>query len=164
MDYLASIWAIAGIVLIGVEFLIPGFVVFFFGAGALVTALLTALIPGLRADLAAQILVWIGSSGLSLFALRRYLKPIFSGLKNRGSVEELIGKSAEVIESIEPGRPGRVRVDGTSWKAVSYGDSFAAGEMVEIVRNDSLTLEVTKSYIEEVARLSVEARRDTEPD
>ena len=164
MDHVASIWAIAGIVLIGIEFLLPGFVVFFFGAGALLTALLTAVLPGLRTDLGAQILVWAGSSGLSLVLLRRYLQPIFSGLRNRGSADELLGQSAEVIEPIVPGRPGRVRIHGTTWRAISHGDAFAVGDMVDIVRNDSLTLEVTGSVMEEVARLTDPDRRDEEPE
>ena len=151
MDY--TFWAIAGMVLIGVEFLLPGFVVVFFGVGALATALLTAVLPALRTDLAAQVLIWAGSSGLSLLALRRYLKPIFVGFRNRGGAEDLHGNSAEVVEPIEPGRPGRVRVHGTTWKATSHADSFLVGDIVDIVRNDSLTLEVTRSVMEEVSRL-----------
>ena len=65
------------------------------------TALATAMIPGLRDDLATQILIWIGSSGCSLFVLRRYLKKIFSGIRDRGSIAELSGRPAEVTEPIE---------------------------------------------------------------
>ena len=41
------IWAILGLLLILVEFFVPQFVIFFFGVGALVTAAVTALVPGL---------------------------------------------------------------------------------------------------------------------
>lgn len=159
MGFLPSIWAIAGIILIGIEFLFPGLVAIFLGVGALVTALIISMIPGLREDLATQILIWIGSSGFPLFVLRRSLKKIFSGIRYRGSVAELSGRSAEVTEPIKLGRPGRVRIDGTSWKAVSSGDSFVAGDVVEIVRKDNITLEVTKSYVGEEDLLTDISRR-----
>ena len=163
MGYVASIWAIAGIVPIG-RVPAPRVRRVLLRCRRVADALLTAVFLGLRTDLGAQILVWAGSSGLSLVLLRRYLQPIFSGLRNRGSADELLGQSAEVIEPIVPGRPGRVRIHGTTWRAISHGDAFAVGDMVDIVRNDSLTLEVTGSVMEEVARLTDPDRRDEEPE
>ena len=40
------IWAILGLLLILLEFFVPQFVIFFFGVGALLTAAITALVPG----------------------------------------------------------------------------------------------------------------------
>lgn len=147
-------WAIAGIVLIGVELLFSGLVAFFFGVGALITALMVALLGGLRGNFATQILLWVGASGLSLFVLRPYLRKILKGLRNSGGAEKVSGRSVEVIERITTGRPGRVRIDGTSWRAVSWSGCFEVNDIVEIVREENLTVEVTKSYVEEAIRLT----------
>ena len=56
MSYLPYFWVLLGLLLMGAEFLIPGFVIFFFGAGALVTGALTALVSGLKSSLVLQIL------------------------------------------------------------------------------------------------------------
>ena len=71
-------WAIAGVILIISEFFIPGFVIFFFGAGALLNALLTVVIQALRSNIPVQVLIWLGFSGLSLFTLRKYFSKIFT--------------------------------------------------------------------------------------
>ncbi|HUV08829.1 MAG TPA: hypothetical protein VMX75_13935 [Spirochaetia bacterium] len=48
MDSLPFIWSVAGILMMISETFIPGFVIFFFGLGALANGLLTAVFPGLR--------------------------------------------------------------------------------------------------------------------
>ena len=159
MDLFPSIWAIAGIVLIGIELLFSGLIAFFFGVGALTTSLMVALFGGLRGNFAIQILIWIGASVLSLFVLRRYLRKMLAGLKNRGNTGKVSGRSVEVVERIAPGRPGRVRIDGTSWRAVSWSGCFEVNDIVEVVREENLTVEVAKSYVEEAIQLTNSSQR-----
>ena len=59
-------WAILGLLLVLAEFVVPQFVVFFFGIGALLNALLVALFPGLSGRIPAQLLLWIVTSSVSL--------------------------------------------------------------------------------------------------
>jgi membrane protein implicated in regulation of membrane protease activity len=145
---LSLYWAIAGIILIISEFFIPGFVIFFFGAGALLNALLTAVIPALKSNILVQVIIWLGFSGLSLFTLRRYFARIFRGLflDSRSSTDQA-GEKVDVVEDISPKKPGRIRYQGTTWRAVSFTESFKAGEKVEILKKENLTFVVTRSLL-----------------
>lgn len=147
---MALIWAIVGVVLIISEFFIPGFVIFFFGAGALFNALLTALIPPLQNSILLQVFVWLAASGLSLFTLRKYFSKIFKGrlVDGKGSTD-YAGEKAVVTEDITPDKQGRIRFQGTSWKAMSYNETLKAGETVEILKEDNLTFIVTRSLLDE---------------
>ena len=142
------VWAIIGLLLVGSEFFVPGVVIIFFGIGALFTAILSAIIPGLRPSIAFQILIWLGASGLSLAFLRRYLSRIFKGKTLIDDGSGASGKTAGVIEAISPEKPGRVRFEGTTWKAQSYTETFKPGDTVEILKQEGLTLIVTKSILD----------------
>ena len=145
------IWAVIGLLFIGSEFLIPGLVIIFFGAGALLTSILSAIIPGLRWNVAMQIIVWLASSGLSLAFLRKYLSKVFRGKTIIDDGQEPSGKTAEVTERITPDQTGRVHFGGTTWTASSYSEVFEPGEVVEILKEEGLTLIVTKSIMDPVA-------------
>lgn len=152
MGFAPLFWLLAGLLMIGSEFLVPGFVIFFFGAGAVATGLLTWLIPGLEASFPIQILLWATSSSVSLALLRKYFKPVFTGklLGKNDDDRESIGEIAHVIEPIKPGENGRVRYHGTSWSAMSFDESFEVGEDVEIMSKDGMTLIVTRSILGEI--------------
>lgn len=152
MGFVPLFWLVAGLLMIGSEFLIPGFVIFFFGAGALATGLLTWILPGLESSFPLQIALWATSSSVSLALLRKYFKPIFTGklLGKNTDDRESIGEVAHVIEPIKPGENGRVRYHGTSWTAMSYDESFEVGDDVEIMSKDGMTLVVTRSIMGEL--------------
>ena len=107
MEYLPYIWAAIGLLFMGAEFFLPGFVIFFFGLGSLITALLSWIVPGLRSHITLQILVWLASSGLSLYFLRRYFSKIFRGNLLPAAEDDYAGKREVVIEEITPEKPGR---------------------------------------------------------
>jgi inner membrane protein len=143
---MSIIWAVLGLILIALEGVIPGFVIFFFGAGALVTAL-AALIPGLGTAYALQAIIWMLSS-LGTFGLfRKKLAKVFRGKLISAKSDEYIGRRAVVIEKISPGTPGRIKLNGTSWRADSMTEEIAEGEEVEILEKDGLTFIVTKDII-----------------
>jgi membrane protein implicated in regulation of membrane protease activity len=150
------VWAVIGLLFIGLEFAIPGFVIFFFGAGALITSVLSAIVPGLRSSIALQILIWLGTSSLSLAFLRKYLSKVFRGRTLIDTGEESSGKTAEVIERITPDSPGRVHFQGTSWKASSYTETLEKGETVTVLKQEGLTLIVSKSLIDPVTEDRIE--------
>ena len=142
------IWAFIGLVFIGLEFAIPGLVIIFFGAGALITSILTAIIPGLRSGIGWQILLWLGASSLSLAVLRKYLSKVFQGSTLIDTGDKLSGRTAEVTERITPDSPGRVHFEGTTWKASSYTETMEEGETVTVLKQEGLTLIVSKSLVD----------------
>lgn len=134
-------WAIVGIGLMLCEFVMPGLILFFFGLGALITALLTWLLP---MSLTVQLAVFAVASLVSLFGLRRWLKPIFMGSASASEdslSEGMAGQHAKVLEPIAPGTAGKIELNGTAWKAESE-ESLEEGQAVEVVSQKSLTLVV----------------------
>jgi membrane protein implicated in regulation of membrane protease activity len=127
------------------EFVVPQFVVFFFGLGALLNAVLTLIVPGLANRLPLQLLVWAATSGISLGLLRRYGAPWFRGeTRHPGDdASDGAGSTAEVVESITPERPGRIRFRGTTWQARTFDETIPAGATVTILQKESLTYIVT---------------------
>ena len=144
------IWAFIGLVFIGLEFAIPGLVIIFFGAGALITSVLTAIIPGLRSGIGWQILLWLGASSLSLAFLRKYLAKVFRGTTLVDTGDTLSGRTATVTERITPDSPGRVHFEGTTWKATSYTETLEKDETVTVLKQEGLTLIVSHSLIDPV--------------
>jgi membrane protein implicated in regulation of membrane protease activity len=148
MDLTPLVWAILGVLMTVSEFIVPGFVIFFFGAGALLTALLTWLLGGLEGDYLLQIIIWLGASGLSLGLLRRYFARAFRGSEYEGPADdEVIGRQVRVLEAISPDKPGRVKFHGTSWIARSYDDHYGEGETVEILQTEGSGFVVTRSIL-----------------
>lgn len=147
MDIMPVVWAVLGILLIASEFFVPGFVIFFFGLGALISAFISAFDPVISQNLALQIVVWLVSSVGSLFALRRLFSKIFKGreIKEHDEDELDSGQTAEVVDDITPDKPGRIRFHGTTWKAVSEVEELSKGTLVDILRKDGISYHVTKS-------------------
>ena len=143
---ISLIWAILGIILMALEAVIPGFVIFFFGLGALITAL-AALLPGIGTAYWLQAIIWIASSAGSMAFLRKKLDKVFKGKLIENKSSEYIGKRAVVIEEISPEKPGRIRFEGTSWKAESYTETIPEGEEVEILEKENLTCVVTRDFL-----------------
>jgi membrane protein implicated in regulation of membrane protease activity len=140
------IWLLVGIGMIFLEFFIPGVVIVFFGAGAISAALTTWV--KLTPTLAGQLVVFMVTSVIYLFFLRRMLKRVFMGKETLGKSDFdfliEIGKVVSVTEYIQPGEiGGKVRYQGTLWAARS-DMAIAPGESVCIKGYDNLTLIVEK--------------------
>jgi membrane protein implicated in regulation of membrane protease activity len=134
----AVIWFLIGLGLLLLELLLPGLVIFFFGAGAWVTALVCALAD---ISLNLQILIFLIASLLGLGLLRKYLKKRFFSRKEveaEDQLEEFIGRKAQVVEDFREGT-GLVEFKGTRWTARSE-EPVTKGMWVTIVRIESLTL------------------------
>ena len=139
------LWAIGGLVLLLSELILPGLIIFFFGLGALVTAVLCWIIP---LTINHQLLIFLISSLMLLIGLRRWLKGIFTGCKDkqntaRSDLDELTGMAATVREIIRPGYLGKVELNGTDWQAES-DETIAPGERVVVTGQSNLVLSVKK--------------------
>lgn len=132
-------WVIVGLALMMCEFAAPGLILFFFGIGALVTALVVWIFP---VSLTVQLSVFSVASLIALFGLRRVLKPIFMGstkAESGGLEEGLVGQTGTVTEAISPENPGKVSVNGVAWKAESL-DVLAEKDRIVVSSQKSLTL------------------------
>ena len=136
------VWLLLGAFLVLAEFIVPGFIIFFFGVGCLLTGFLMFLFP-LPEWL--QLLIFIGSSVLLLFTVRRYMPNVFGGKEKRSTLPEenleFAGEPAVVLENIPAGGRGRVQFHGSAWEATS-DEAHAAGENVTICRRENLVLVV----------------------
>lgn len=141
-NWLPALWFVAAVALMLAELAVPGFIIFFFGLGALAVSGATLLF-----DLSwtAQALLFAAGSLVSLAVGRRWCKRFLPNSSSVGTDDAddkgLVGALAVVTEPIAPPRPGRVEVQGSTWKAVSDAPQ-AAGAQVTIVRCDNITLTV----------------------
>lgn len=137
------LWFIAGIVLILLEFAVPGVVLVFFGIGALVTSVTTW--AGLTPEPGSQLLVFALASLSLLFVLRRFVKEWFVGGSDeddRDMDDDFTGREARVVRDIPgPGLDGRVEIKGAEWRARAP-EPIQAGTIVIIDRREGLTLHV----------------------
>jgi len=133
------IWFIFGLVLFFLELLVPGFVIFFFGVGAWVTALLCLIAnPGIN----MQFIIFGITSVLSLLALRKMLQKKFFYSKNNlseGVEDEFTGREALAVTDIGPDKKGRVEFKGTTWQAES-DSGISEGQTVIIVEKENVKL------------------------
>jgi membrane protein implicated in regulation of membrane protease activity len=137
------IWALVGLILLLMEFAMPGLIVFFFGVGAWIVALVCLFWD---ISINTQFIIFIAASVILLLVLRRWLKGIFVGhvysKQPAGEdLQEFIGQQVVVTEAITPPRTGTVELNGVGWKAAADKE-ITAGRMVEIIGRDSLTLSV----------------------
>jgi membrane protein implicated in regulation of membrane protease activity len=112
-------WLVLGVVLMIAELLLPtGFFMFFFGVGAVLTALLT-LLGSLSPTV--QGLAFIVVSLLCVILLRKPLLTKFHFRNRIHTVDSLVGETAKTLETIAPQCMGRVEMRGSTWSAMNTG-------------------------------------------
>lgn len=142
------VWVAVGLILMGLEIIIPGFIIFWFGAGALLTALLTGI--GLLSSGAAQWIVFFLSS-LAFLALwflglkKMFVSPALADDRD----PTLTNIKGKVIQRIEPNVPGRVKLYDfyhgvQEWKAESK-ETIEMGEEVTVLEAEGINLIVKKN-------------------
>jgi inner membrane protein len=135
------LWFLIGLALFLLELVVPGFIIFFFGVGAWVTALICLIAnPGTN----LQIVIFAVASVLSLIALRRIIQKRFFYSKNSNSEaveDEFTGKEGIAIMDFGKTIKGKVEFKGTRWNAESETE-IKEGQSVIIVKKESLNLKV----------------------
>lgn len=136
-------WFLCGLIFLLAEFLIPGFIIFFFGVGAWVVALLLWI--NVDISFTSQLFIFLFSSIVSLVVFRRYGKKYYLGkmkTDDEQKFDDIKGEKATVTAEIVPNRTdGRVEFHGTLWNAQS-DTPIAKGTVVEIVERNNLVLKV----------------------
>ncbi len=136
------IWFVLGLILICLEFLIPGVVSIFFGLGAWVAALAAWILP---LGTNGQIFVFLVSSVLFLVLLRKTLaKTFFKNKVSEGKDMDMsfIGAEGMVTKPIDFQHDGVVIVNGTNWKARS-SERIEHGTPVVVIKQQGLILVVS---------------------
>ena len=125
---------LAGVVLIGVEIVVPSFAVIWIGLAAFVTAIPVAL----RAPVWVDLTVFGGALLILVtFGRRLAITRLFKGARaTRTNAQAVIGELGIVIEKIDPvSCTGTVRVGGEVWTAVSANGQAIPVEAQVVVRN-----------------------------
>lgn len=135
-------WLILGFLLLGLEVLIPGTFMLWFGVAAVVTGGLVLAIP---MGVQAQIIIFSIASVISVF-IGRYLYSASNStsenplLHKRG--QQLIGQSFKVTQAIENGK-GKVKVGDSEW--IVKGEDAEVGDMVKVTALDGNSLTVERA-------------------
>jgi inner membrane protein len=137
------IWFIAGLIMFLAEFTMPGLIIFFFGVGAWLVALI-CLFTDISINL--QLTLFLIASILLLISLRKWLKNIFVGRTGQKQsadelLQEFVGKKAVVTREINPQAGGKVEFHGTNWNAEA-DEIINRGTSVEIIGKNNITLKV----------------------
>ena len=132
-------WFAFGLLLFLLEVVVPGFIIFFFGVGAWITALVCLVFdPGTN----VQIIIFGITSILSLIALRRIIQKKFFYDKGNLSEEvedEFTGKEGIAIADFSSENKGKVEFRGTTWKAES-ASAIKEGQTVIVLEKTNFTL------------------------
>jgi membrane protein implicated in regulation of membrane protease activity len=137
------IWFIAGLIMFLSEFAMPGLIIFFFGVGAWLVALI-CLFTDISINI--QLTLFLIASILLLVSLRKWLKNIFVGRTGQKQsadelLQEFVGKKAVVTREINPQAGGKVEFHGTNWNAEA-DEIINRGTSVEIIEKNNITLKV----------------------
>ena len=141
------LWFLAGLILIFLEFVVPGVILVFFGIGAWAAAATTYF--GLTASFQYQLLTFAFVSIALLVVLRRWIKGKFYGHVSdvqdlSKNIDEFTGQSVVVLQDVVPNQmDGAVEFKGARWRAVS-DEHIKNGEMAVITDVDGIILKIRK--------------------
>ena len=140
MEFLSVkwLWLYAGVGLMLMEVMTPGFVVFFFGLAAVTIG---GLLFAFDWSMTVQVVLFTVLSIFYLLTLRRYMKSVFMGdtAEAQSIQSEYVGRVGKVVEAIRPEVPGRVLLGDAEWTATAE-EPLAPGTEVRIVAQRNLTL------------------------
>ena len=134
-------WIVLGLMLVILEMLLPGFILIWFGVGAILVGGLLYVMPDLTWQW--QLLIFSIFSLTSVFVWRAWSKnnltddPESDILNQRGRA--LIGRETVLIEAIVNG-VGRIQVDDTFWRV--NGKDLENGKLIRVVDVEGATLKV----------------------
>jgi inner membrane protein len=137
------IWALAGLLLLGIEFASVSMHLGLFAIGAFVVAILVAL--GVDLPLWGELLIFTGISVLALIFIRpiiiRKLK-----LHEPNVVDSLVGEEALALEDMGVGARGRAEMRGATWSALNVGETvLIKGQRCVVTAVEGLVIQIRAS-------------------
>jgi membrane protein implicated in regulation of membrane protease activity len=148
------IWLGAGVALLASELVVPGLLVGFLGASAILVAGLRWI--GLLESFSTSFVAWLAISAVSILGLRSLLQR-WSGAEHEvhSTDEDLeaFGQIAEVVAELGSETTGRIRFRGSTWPARCLQGTLPPGSEVRIVDREGL-----EWIVEPVSPLALEAQ------
>ena len=126
-----QVWLlIAGLFFIG-EIATVGFLIFWFGVGALIAMIVSLF----TSNIIIQTTIFIISSTILIFATKPFIKKFADVKKTNTNVYSIIGKKALVIKTIDPIHSvGQIKLNGEVWTAESENNEIIEeGSKVEVL-------------------------------
>jgi len=134
------IWLIAAGVLLVFEMMTLTFYLLWLSLGAAVAAIVALIAP-------EGFLLQVSVGCLVALILTYFTKPLVKRLRaSKGFQDagtELEGKQGVVIEPIEPGQFGIVKIGGDTWSATSF-EALRKDELVRVMKRGSTIIEVQR--------------------
>ena len=138
------IWVIIALVFVIIEIFTTGFAVMCISFGCLFGAAVSLF----ELDVKWQLLAFAVGTVLAFLTVRPLVYKFFykKGQEVKTNAEALVGRRAIVTERVgDEMHPGRVKVDGDDWKAISLdAEPIEVGETVEIMAINSIIVTVKK--------------------
>ena len=130
------VWLILGCVLVSAELLAPGYFLMWIGAAALLTGVVSTVLP---IGVTVQLAVFSISAIAAVYAGRHFFSssPVSADPKLNDKGARLVGEIVTVVEAIDSGR-GRVKLGDGVWTA--KGNDAPAGTKVRITGVDGQVL------------------------
>ena len=125
-----QVWLIiAGLFFIG-EIITVGFLVFWFGVGALIAMIVSFF----TSNIIIQTTVFVISSAILLLATKPFVKKFVDVKPTKTNAFSIIGKKALVTKEINSHSVGQIKINGEVWSAESQNeDTIPVGSEVEIL-------------------------------
>ncbi len=135
------VFLIGGGVLMALELAVPGLIVVFFGAAAVITGLLS--LSGIVTDITTLLVIWVVLSLALVLLLRRFAIRLFPSESSYRLVEDdvdAIGRIVDVVATVsESGTEGRISYNGTTWPVISSGGQIRKGRKARILYRDNIS-------------------------
>lgn len=156
----STLWLVGGIILMLLELLVPGGIVFFLGFSAALVGLLFLL--GVMHSPVSAFVAWFISSLVLLIGFRGLMQRFAPATLEKSNTDEdfdAYNHIVEVAETIPPQGEGRIHFRGTTWRARNYaGDQpLAQGSQARLIFRENLvwiveavdSVEVNESHTQE---------------
>lgn len=134
MEWLIFLWLGIIILTIVLEATSYDLISIWFSAGALVSMILAIIDTTTKLEInwVAQVLVFVIVSLILILSLRPVTKKYLKRIDVKTNIDTIVGKHGIVVDAIESGERGTVKVDGVIWTAIS-NDDVLSDEKVEIL-------------------------------
>lgn len=131
-----QLWAILAGLFFVIEIATVGFLVFWFGIGALIAMVVSLFID----NLVIQTIVFILSSTILLFFTRPFVNKFSSNNKVQTNAFSIIGKKGIVTQTINPiSGEGQIKIGTETWSAKSADEVIIEkGMEVEVLEIDGV--------------------------
>ena len=134
------IWVIIAVIFAVIEAFTMGLTTIWFTVGG-VAACIIALIGG---PLILQIAVFLIVSVILLYFTRPLAEKRLKIGHEKNNIEQMIGKTAIVTETIKPYHPGQAKLNGLVWTAVSAQEAeiLEKNDLVRVIKVEGVKLVV----------------------